>query len=105
ASSELGVEVETVARDLDAARPELGADGVRRALIRAHREVAERAEAPTAVRLMLRASELLGSELDDERGAFDMLRQAVVLLPKSDEVYAALLALAEKQTRMDSLDA
>jgi tetratricopeptide (TPR) repeat protein len=54
---------------------------------------------------MLRASELLGSALDDERGAFDMLRQALLLLPKSDEVYAALLELAEKQTRLDSLDA
>jgi hypothetical protein len=104
-SSELGLEVEATARDLDAQRPELGADGVRRTLVRSHREVAERAEPAAAVRLVLRAAELLAGELDDERAAFDLLRQALVLQPKSDEIYAALTAMAGKQKRLDSVDA
>ncbi len=104
-SAELGAEVEAAARDLDAQRPELGADQARRTMLRSHKEVAERAEPNVAERLLLRAAELLQQELDDERGAFDMLRQALSLQPKSDAIYAALWSLGDKHKRLDSVDA
>jgi tetratricopeptide (TPR) repeat protein len=104
-SAELGAEVEAVARELDADRPELGADNARRALIASHREIAEHADAAAANRLLLRAAELLSSELDDDRSAFDVLRQALSQLPKSDQIYAALIASAERLKRLDAVDA
>jgi tetratricopeptide (TPR) repeat protein len=104
-SAELGAEVEAVARELDADRPELGADNARRALIASHREIAEHADPAAANRLLLRAAELLSSELDDDRSAFDVLRQALSQLPKSDQVYAALIASAERLKRLDAVDA
>jgi tetratricopeptide (TPR) repeat protein len=104
-SAELSAEVEAVARELDAARPDQGQDNARRALIASHREIAERSEPAVACRLLLRAAELLRGELDDERTAFDVLRQALGLLPTSDQVYAALLDSAARLKRMDAVDA
>ena len=101
----LAAQVEAAALELDSARPELGADAARRALVRSQREVAERADPAVAVRLLLRAADLMRKQLDDERGAFDLLRQGVALQPTSDEVFAALLELADRLKRLDAVDA
>jgi tetratricopeptide (TPR) repeat protein len=104
AAAQLGAEVERVARELDRSRPDLGADSVRRALVQAHREVAERSDAAVAARLLLRGAELLHGELADERGAFEVLQKGLALVPKSDELYAALLIAADKHKRLDAVD-
>ena len=104
ASATLSAEVERTARDFDTARPDLGTDSARRALVQAHRDVAERAAPATAARLLLRGAELLHVELGDERGAFEALRLGLGLLPNSEEVYAALLAAGNKQKRLEAVD-
>jgi hypothetical protein len=104
-SDALAAQVEAAALELDSERPELGADAARRALVRSEREVAERADPAVAVRLLLRAADMMRRQLDDERSAFDLLRQGVALQPSSDEMFGALLELAERLKRLDAVDA
>jgi tetratricopeptide (TPR) repeat protein len=104
-SAQLTSEVEAAARELDWARPDLGKDNARRALVRSYRETAQHADPELAERLVLRATQLLQSELDDERSAFDMLLQGISLLPGSDALYAALRAMADTRGRLDAIDA
>ncbi|HMI91371.1 MAG TPA: hypothetical protein VK509_08405, partial [Polyangiales bacterium] len=104
-SDSLAAQVEAVALELDGDRPELGADAARRELVRSERDVAERAEPAVAVRLLLRAADMMRHQLDDERSAFDLLRQGVALQPSSDEMFKALLDLAERLKRLDAVDA
>jgi tetratricopeptide (TPR) repeat protein len=102
---ELWPQIESAARELDRVRPELGVDAARKALVRSIREVAERADTEVGVRLIRRAADILRTELDDERGAFDMLRHGVALQPRSEPLYEGLLELATELKRLDALDA
>ncbi len=103
ASPELALRVENTARQLDEANPEL--DSARRALVRAHVELAEHAAAEVAGRLVLRAAELSASDLKDERGAFEILRRGSGLLPANEVIYERLLGMATRAKRLDALDA
>jgi tetratricopeptide (TPR) repeat protein len=95
--------VEQAARELDEASPEL--ESARQALVRAHVEIAEHAPADVAGRLVLRASELSADQLQDERGAFEILRRGSTFLPGDAGIYERLLAMATRAKRLDALDA
>jgi hypothetical protein len=92
-------------RDLDAARPEQGAESARRAFVRAHKELAEKAPAALASELIRRGATVLVAELNDERSAFDFLRQGVSLVPLDDALYEKLLDSSTRLKRLDALDA
>ena len=102
---ELAGLVVRAANEFDEARPELGSDDARRSLVKAHRDLAERAEPALGAVLILRATSLLREDLEDERAAFDMLRQGLVLLPLDESIYEHLLTAAEALKRLDALDA
>lgn len=95
--------VEQAARALDEANPEL--ESARQALVRAHVDIAEHAAADIASRLVLRAAELSAEELQDERGAFEILRRASGFLPTDVGIYERLLGMATRAKRLDALDA
>ena len=76
-----------------------------RALVAAHRRVAERTDPAIGASLMLRASRLLEDRLDDQRGAFDALRAGSALFPLDENLYDNLLERAEASGRLDALDA
>jgi tetratricopeptide (TPR) repeat protein len=76
-----------------------------RALINAHKRVAEHSPAPVGATLILRASRLLDDRLNDERAAFDLLRAGCGLLPLDENLYDHLLQRAESTGRLDALDA
>jgi golgin subfamily B member 1 len=104
-ASQLHGEIEATARELDWARPDVGKDNARRALVRSYREIAQHAEPEFAEQLVLRGTQLLQNELDDERSAFDMLLQGISLVPQSEPLYAALRAMADTRGRLDAIDA
>lgn len=104
-SPELGSELESVARELDRARPELGADSARRALVLLYREAASRAGGQFAEQLLLRAAQLLQHELGDEHSAFDTLLHGSALLPDSESIYDTVRAMASTRGRLDAIDA
>ncbi len=89
----------------DAARPELGADDARRAVIRAHRDIAEKAPRELGSALILRAAQLLRTEMKDVAGTFDALRHGAGLFPTSPDVLEALWDVAHETKRLDALDA
>lgn len=93
------------ARELDVTRPELGADSARRALVRSHRELADKAPQEIASDYLRRGAELLRVELKDERAALDLLRQGVSMVPLDDALYEALLESATRLKRLDAVDA
>jgi len=94
-----------LATELDAARPELGAEDARRTLLRAHLELAEQVDPAFRVQLILRAARLASDELHDEHTGFDVLRGGAALPPFSEELLAALEASAVHIGRLDALDA
>lgn len=93
------------AEAFDGARPDLGADDARRSLIRAHRDIAEKASREFGSALILRAADLLRTKLADLAGTFDTLRQGAGLFPTSPEVLDALWNVAHETKRLDALDA
>jgi tetratricopeptide (TPR) repeat protein len=101
---ELRERVRLAARTLDAQRPELGAESARRALVRQHRELSDKAPQAVASDYMRRAAALLMDELKDERGALDFLRQGVALVPLDDALYDALHELASRLGRLDAVE-
>jgi len=94
-----------LARELDAARPELGAEDARRTLLRAHLELAEQVDPTFRVQLILRAARLASDELLDDHTGFDVLRGGAALPPFSEELLGALEAIAVRIGRLDALDA
>jgi tetratricopeptide (TPR) repeat protein len=76
-----------------------------KALIAAHRKVAQRSAPAVGATLMLRASRLLEERLADERAAFDMLRNGSAMFPLDENLYETLLERAEANGRLDALDA
>jgi tetratricopeptide (TPR) repeat protein len=93
------------AEELDKKRPDQGPDQALRALVRAHREIADKADAETGATLILQAHTLLCERLKDERAGFDMLRQGVSSFPLRDDLYATLLERAIQWKRLDAVDA
>ena len=81
-----------------------GAGAALRALIHAHRELAEKAGAELGPQLILRADGLLRDRLRDDRTGFDVLRQGVGLFPSNEEIYDALFERATALGRLDALD-
>ena len=98
-------EIEDLARELDRSRPELGEDDARRALIRAHMELAPDMGEPYGPMLVLRASQLLKDELNDAPACFDALKQGAGLFPNDMVIYDALEEAGLKIKRLDALDA
>jgi tetratricopeptide (TPR) repeat protein len=104
-SPELATPIEEMARALDEAGEKEDAYEVRRAMVRAHREIAEKADPEFGVRLILRASQLLQTEILDQDASFDTLRQGTHLFPTSDEIHDTLEEIASDTDRLDALDA
>jgi tetratricopeptide (TPR) repeat protein len=104
-SPQVAAEIEDVARNLDRARPELGRGDAMRSLIRAHIELAQRLGEPFGPLLVLRASQLLRSDLEDESACFDVLKQGATLFPDDLDLYDALERSALQIKRLDALDA
>jgi hypothetical protein len=75
-----------------------------RALIHAHRELAEKAGSELGPQLILRADGLLRERLRDDKTGFDVLRHGVGLFPANEEVYDALFERATTLGRLDALD-
>lgn len=98
-------EVFAVAADLDRQRPELGAEDARRALIRAHLELAESNPAPFGPALVLRAATLLSTRLGDPGGAFDALKQGVGTFLDDEALFEAFEQSSVAIGRLDALDA
>jgi hypothetical protein len=104
-TDELRERLTRAVRELDAARPEQGAESARRAFVRAHRELADKAPPALASELIRRGAGVLVAELHDERSAFDFLRQGNALVPLDDALYEKLLDSATRLKRLDALDA
>ena len=104
-SPQLADKLWKTARKLDEKRPELGEQDVRRAVVRAHLDLARTADEATVTELTLRAARLLSKELNDPAGSYDALRQATTLLPHSHVLLDALLEAATATRRLDGLDA
>lgn len=104
-SPQVAAEIEDVARNLDRERPELGRGDAMRSLIRAHIELAQRLGEPFGPLLVLRASQLLRSDLADESACFDVLKQGATLFPDDLDLYDALERSALEIKRLDALDA
>ena len=98
-------EIFAVAADLDRQRPELGADDARRALIRAHLELAESNPPPFGPALVLRAATLLATRLSDAAGAFDALKQGVGTFLDDEALFEAFEQSSVSIGRLDALDA
>ena len=104
-SPQVAAEIEDVARNLDRNRPELGRGDAMRSLVRAHTELAQRLGEPFGPLLVLRASQLLRSDLEDESACFDVLKQGATLFPDDLDLYDALERAALQIKRLDALDA
>ncbi|HEY2736033.1 MAG TPA: hypothetical protein VGI70_18675, partial [Polyangiales bacterium] len=104
ADPELCELVVRAAVQLDAALDDEEPQPMLRALIQAHRQIAEVTPAPFGPSLILRGSRLIHDRLDDERGAFDFLRQGSSLFPLEESLYDSLFARAEALGRLDALD-
>jgi hypothetical protein len=89
----------------DEARPELGAEDARRALLRAHLELAEQASPEFRTQLVLRAARIASQALRDERTGFDVLRGGAALPPFAEPLLDALEEAAVRINRLDALDA
>jgi golgin subfamily B member 1 len=92
--------LEQEVRDLDGAA---GGDRVRRALLGAYRQVAASRGAPGAS-VLQRAARMLLEELEDPKGAHEVLTLAAELAPANTEVLDAQEALAREQGKMAELD-
>jgi hypothetical protein len=75
-----------------------------RALVHAHRELAEKAGPERGPQLILRADGLLRERLRDDRTGFDVLRQGLGLFPSNEEIYDALFERSTALGRLDALD-
>ena len=104
-SPQVAAEIEDVARSLDRARPELGRGDAMRSLVRAHIDLAQHLGEPFGPLLVLRASQLLRSDLEDESACFDVLKQGATLFPDDLDLYDALERSAVLIKRLDALDA
>lgn len=102
--AELWEHVVRAAVQLDTTQDEGEPQAMLRALVQAHRQIAEATKAPLGSTLILRGSRLLHDRLDDPRGAFDLLRLGSSLFPLEESVYDALFARAEALGRFDALD-
>ncbi|HET8939527.1 MAG TPA: hypothetical protein VFN67_39070, partial [Polyangiales bacterium] len=94
-----------LSEEMDAARPELGAEDARRALLRAHLELAEHAEDDFRVTLILNAAHFANEVLNDERACFDVLRGGAAAPPFPEPLLDALEQTAIRIQRLDALDA
>jgi tetratricopeptide (TPR) repeat protein len=94
-----------LSEEMDAARPELGAEDARRALLRAHLELAEQADDDFRVTLILSASRFARDVLRDERACFDVLRGGAAAPPFPEPLLDALQESAIRIQRLDALDA
>ncbi len=101
----LAAEVVRAAEELDRRNPEHGPEEALRSLVRAHREIAEKADPETGAELILHAYALLKDRLSDERGAFDLLRQGTALFPMRDDIYETFVERAVAWKRLDAVDA
>jgi tetratricopeptide (TPR) repeat protein len=101
---ELWEHVVRAAVQLDTTEDEGEPQAMLRALVQAHRQIAEATKAPVGATLILRGSRLLHDRLNDPRGAFDLLRLGSSLFPLEESVYDALFARAEALGRFDALD-
>jgi tetratricopeptide (TPR) repeat protein len=97
--------VEQAAAELDMARPELGKEDARRALLRAHLELAEQVVPEFRTQLILRAARLAREALADESASFDALRSGAGAPPFADALLDALEEAAVRIGRLDALDA
>ncbi|HKU44519.1 MAG TPA: hypothetical protein VJR89_40440, partial [Polyangiales bacterium] len=103
-SARLWERVVQAAEALDHNHKTHGPGAALRALVHAHRELAEKAGPELGPHLILRADGLLRERLRDDRTSFDVLRQGVLLFPQHNEVYEALLERATALGRLDALD-
>lgn len=94
-----------LSEEMDAARPELGAEDARRALLRAHLELAEHAQEAFRVTLILNAARFANEVLNDERACFDVLRGGAAAPPFPEPLLDALEQTAIRIQRLDALDA
>jgi hypothetical protein len=101
----VGEDLEELARELDRKRPELGESDARRGLIRAHLELGRSAGEPFGPMLMLRASQLHSSDLQDEAACFDVLKEGAGLFPDDLDLYDALEKAGVRLKRLDALEA
>lgn len=92
------------AEALDHNQRQHGPGAALRALVHAHRELAEKAGPELGSQLILRADGLLRERLRDDRTGFDVLRQGVGLFPANDEIYDVLFERATALGRLDALD-
>ncbi|HEX7479433.1 MAG TPA: hypothetical protein VF331_16640 [Polyangiales bacterium] len=99
----LAKKIEELAGELDRARPALGKDDARRALVRAHLALAETSSEPWRSELVLRAARFLNEELHDDAAAFDVLRQGTTTPPFTAQLLDALEHSAEQLGRLDAL--
>ncbi len=97
--------IEELAAELDRARPALGKEDARRALVRAHVELAADATAEFHDALFIRAARFLRDELHDEAASFDTLRQGTSNAPFSESLLDALEASTLHLGRLDALHA
>jgi len=102
---ELAPAVLALSAELDAARPELGAEDARRALLRAHLELAEQASPSFRTQLVLRAAQFASEALQDARAGFDVLRGGAAVPPFPEPLLDALEQAAVRINRLDALDA
>ena len=97
--------IEQLAALLDVERPDLGEQDARRALLRAHLDLAELADPAFRTRLILNAARFAREELADPGASFDVLRGGAGAPPFSDAVLDALEDTAVRIGRLDALDA
>jgi tetratricopeptide (TPR) repeat protein len=90
---------------MDAARPELGTEDARRALLRAHLELAEQSDDDFRIALILNAARFASEVLHDERACFDVLRGGAASPPFPEPLLDALQDTAIRIQRLDALDA
>lgn len=102
---ELARSIEELAGELDRARPAIGKDDARRALLRSHLEICEHASPAFRDALIARAARFVREDLGDEAGAFDLLRQGTSTAPCSDALLDALESSAVRIQRLDALNA
>ncbi|HTU56916.1 MAG TPA: hypothetical protein VMF89_00760, partial [Polyangiales bacterium] len=94
-----------MSEEMDAARPELGAEDARRALLRAHLELAEQSDDDFRIALILNAARFASEVLHDERACFDVLRGGAASPPFPEPLLDALQDTAIRIQRLDALDA
>ncbi|MCG8554285.1 MAG: hypothetical protein MJD61_03210 [Proteobacteria bacterium] len=102
---ELVAVLEEAAHRFDQEGPEQLRQTARRGLVKAYRALADEASAGDfAVQLLLRASNLLRSELDDPHEALDILRHATSLFPNDEQALDELEEIAKLGDHLDALD-